>query len=141
MTTALQTRCSNCVWSTTDFFSSVGPRLWNNFPLSLRDGSQNSSQCQPRHLILCSPSFLSRCRLLLRFSSASPLLLIVALVWNIGYPTHTEDLRAMCTVMKTLQCYNAQRLYDSAPLQTEKHTYIISSVANVQHARCDCPLF
>ncbi len=72
-------------------FSSVGPRLWNNLPLSLRDGSQIRANADP------GTSFSALVRSYLKaayysgLSSASPVLQTVALVWNVGYPMRTES--------------------------------------------------
>ena len=72
-------------------FSSVGPRLWNDLPLRLRDGSQIRANADP------GTSFSTLLRSYLKatcysgLSSASPVLQTVALVWNVGYPMRTES--------------------------------------------------
>ncbi len=71
--------------------SSVGPRLWNELPLYLRDGSQIRANADP------GTSFSALLRSYLKatyyssLSSASPVLPTVALVGNVGYPMRTES--------------------------------------------------
>ena len=72
-------------------FSSVGPRLWNELPLCLRDGSQIRANADP------GTSFSTLLRSYLKTTyysgllAASPVLQTVALVWNVGYPMRTES--------------------------------------------------
>jgi len=71
--------------------SSVGPRLLNSLPLSIRDGSQTGANADPGN------SFSAVIRSYLKAAyysgllSASRILKTVALVWNVGYPMRTES--------------------------------------------------
>jgi len=71
-------------------------------------------------------SFVLISRPLITFVSHLPHLFYKRLLWC-GMPVIPcvpTALRDMCTVWKTLQRNIAPSLCDSAPLQTEKHTYI-----------------
>ncbi len=70
---------------------SVGSRLWNDLPLSLRDGSLIRADADP------GTSFSALLRSYLKatcysgLSTASSFLQTVPLVWNVGYPMRTES--------------------------------------------------
>jgi len=69
----------------------VGPRLWNNLPLSLRDGSQICTNADAGTSFSALILSYLKAAYYSGHSCASPVLQTAALVLNVGYPMRTES--------------------------------------------------
>jgi len=72
-------------------FSSVGPRLWKTFHYLFVMAHKSAPMQTPAPHSQLSFVLIHKSANYSGLSSASPVLQTVSLVWNVGYPRHTES--------------------------------------------------
>jgi len=102
----------------------VGPRLWNDLPLSLRDGSQIRANAKP------DTSFSALLRSYLKAAYYSGLFICLTCSTNCSFGLICRSSHAyrkpsgyVYAIKKTLYRNNVPSLCDSEQLQKERHTF------------------